>query len=355
MTFLALSSKRFLRNAAFLISLAIMLLSVIGAALCNDGFLQVRAGIYCPDSEIANSVAEKLEEYDFARYASESELALALEKREISAGIVLPDDFDSRIKNVNLENCARFLHAPEALLPEIFKLAGTAEIFAAAAPYIASASFTQGDITDKTLENYNGYLSGEPFFTLETVSVYSGEPIKSTFALSLAMAVIAVTVFAGALLLACRFYEKSYADLCERVGGKKAFSSVFLPEMLVWTGFTALAELFSALAFWGITGSGELLAKMPSLLAFTVAALAISLWLSLVLKAQALQLLIVPALLLTVIACPVFVDFELFIPAVKYLRFITPTYLAFVGRWYIVLATSAAALIGALLIYKNKR
>ncbi len=355
MTALVLASKRLVRSVAFVISLAVLALCIIGAALCDKGFVSVSAGIVCEGDSMSTAVASGLAQYGFEKYENRQALSKAVSDGQITCGIVLANDFEERVKSANLENAAEVILTPDAIFPEIFKMAAMAEILSVAAPYITSASFLYGDITADTVARYEKYTANGALFKFETLYLGGGAAQESSFAVSLAVAAAAICIFASALLQAGRLESTEYLEISNRIGKKTAFKAVFLPELAVWAISAAVSVAISAGIFSLIAGNTALLSATPALLAYIILSAALGMALSLVIKARHLPLLIVPTLLLTAVLCPVFIDFSAAVPSVSVLRFFLPTYYAFyLQESTIPLLISVIVLLFSLYLYKEK-
>lgn len=360
MRYILLAGKRLFRSVPFLLSLVLLMLTVTAALFCDRAVSSPVAGVVSNGTgEHTDAMMARLTEYGFLLYENEQALRDDLQNGVITCGAVFPADIEQRITTPNLAESILFLYTPTTSLPDLFRLELVTELLTEAAPYFSVPILEQlapsADLADEIAERYrHELLNGTGFvFDIETVS---GKAVSETgFGISLATAALSLFLFLLPLIQGCRLYDGSYTAIEKRIGKRKALFTVFLPEALVSLVTSLL--LVCLLVPLAALASGQTAFTSRLLPALLTAILHASLGLVLPLlvrRADALQMLAVPVLLMTVAFCPLFFDLAIIAPVIRTVRLFLPTYWLFAAAEtplvFVVAAMLALPLCSALVI-----
>ena len=335
MRYILLAGKRLFRSVPFLLSLILLTLTVTASLYCDRAVSSPRAGVVSNGTgEHTDAMLARLTEFGFLPYESEQALRDALQNGKIDCGAVFPADIEQRITTPHLDGSILFLYSPTTPLPDLFRLELVTELLTVAAPYFSVPILEQlapnADLGDEIAERYRyELLNGTGFvFDLETVS--GKEPTAVGFGISLATAALSLFLFLLPLIQSCRLYDISYAAIEKRIGKRKALFTVFLPEALVSLMTTLLTVSLLIPLAASVSGQTSFIGLLLPALFTAILHASLGLVLPLLFRrADALQMLAVPVLLLTVALCPLFFDFAMIAPAIDTVRLFLPTYWLF--------------------------
>ena len=338
MSFLFLAFKRMLRSLPFLLSLLLLTLTVTASLFCDRVIEPQGAGyVALSGGTESEAVQAGLSGRGFVRYETEEEMRHDIEAGILACGAVFVPDLESRITSASLEKSVRFLTSPTATLPTMFRLEIVTELLLAAAPYfslpILETLAPSTDLRDEIVSAYHEELQSGTGFVFDVETVSGKVPDELGFALSLAVCLLSLFLFFLPLLQSCRLYQPEYRALVRRIGSKNALLTVFLPEAVVSFLLTLLA--LCIILPLGAVLSGKVRFIEWLLPAIISASLSASLGLLLptvIRRADTLQMLTVPTLLLTLVLCPLFMNVANLLPAARFVQPFLPTYWIFAAK-----------------------
>ncbi|MBO5305832.1 MAG: hypothetical protein J6B12_03615 [Clostridia bacterium] len=338
MSFVLLAFKRLCRSLPFLLSLLCLTLCVTASLYANRAIEPSTAGyVALGEGEETEAMLMRLSGKGFVRYQTQETLREAIARGEIDCGVLFPADLEERITSANLEKSILFLRSPTAPLPVLFRLEIVTELLTSASPYFSTQILEKiapgADLEDEIVNRYRYETQNGTGFVFDVETV-SGEPPKETgFAVSLAVTVLSIFLFLMPLLQGCRLFQQSYTELEGRLGKKTALRTVFLPEALTSLVMTCLLLCLLLPLGAKISGQTDFAAWLVPALTAAVLSASLGLVLPLLLRrADSLQMLTVPVLLLTLVLCPLFINLALLFPQVSVFRSLLPTYWIFAAK-----------------------
>ncbi len=364
MSFLFLALKRMLRSLPFLLSLLLLTATVTAALFC-DRVIQPQGAGYVAQLGGAETkaVQEGLSARGFVRYETEEEMRRDIENGILACGAIFAPDLETRITSVNLEQSVRLFTSPTANLPTMFRLEIVTELLAAAAPYfslpILETLAPSTDLRDEIVSAYREKIQDGMGFVFDVETVSGKAPEELGFALSLAVCLLSLFLFFLPLLQGCRLYQPEYHALEKRIGRKNALLTVFLPEAFVSLLLTFLALCLILPLGACLSGKIEFVEwLLPAIISASLSASLGLLLPTVIRRADTLQMLTVPTLLLTLVLCPLFINVANLLPAVRFLQPLLPTYWIFAAKEATLLCGGIALLalpLSALLLYFTHR
>ncbi len=335
MTYFILAAKRLYRSLPFVISILLLLGAVTLGSLLGKETAVPGAGIVAlGEGKETSALLALLAEQDFVLYENEETLRCAIARGDISCGAVLAPDMEARILSTELDGCIRFLYPADSILPELFRVSVVTGVLSVASPYFSTPILKElapeVDLTEEIAARYQEEKQNGTGFVFDIETVAGNAPREEDFGERFALTLLSVMLFVLPLLQSCRLFRPEYRTLEKRIGRQTAYTTVFLPEVGI--------SLFSTLAAIAVgIPSASLLADKPRLLAHMGSAVAAAILLSLfalalplvIKRAESLQMLIVPVLLLTLVFCPLMIDISLLFPAARVIRLFLPTYWIF--------------------------
>ncbi len=335
MTYLRLAARRLFRSVPFLVTLLCMAILVPAALLCGRTVAEPTAGFAANGTgEQTERLLSSLTDSGFIRYETEEALRTAISTGEVSCGAVLPADMEQRITSAKLDNSVLFLTAPTTILPDLFRISVVASVLSVASPYFSRPILEQlapdSDLMHEIVSLYYEEQKNDTGFVFDVETVDGIAPEELDFGISFALTLLSVFLFALPLLQGCRLSSPQYLALKKRIGSRTAYRTVFLPEAAVSLLTTSLVLVLCFPVAALVSGKADFADKLIPALATAILLALLGLCLPLVFRrADALQMLLVPVLLLTIVLCPLFVDIGTFLPATRILRLFLPTYWIF--------------------------
>ncbi|MBR6704661.1 MAG: hypothetical protein IKI82_04455 [Lachnospiraceae bacterium] len=280
------------------------------------------AGCYLESADDAEAaqVAAYLEESGFLPYASREELRADVENGTLDAGVEIPADLSERLKQGRFEECLTFVVSPTSSFPDLWKEHAVSALFAVCAPYISAAILEEAGIPqEKMFEAYWTRMDAGKLFTFRLSTrdgalVVSEDRSHRFFLFALSLLLFLSSWFCTAAPLA-----ESVLGLAPRIGRGKAFTSLYLPGLLV-----RLAGLFAAAAAAClIAGEGKLILPAG---AYLLLLQLFSLLLAMLPGESWKHTLIFFLAIFSLALCPVYLDLSLLLPLLKGLRRLAPPF-----------------------------
>lgn len=348
--------KSVCRRGALLGMLAALLCGILLCGSLTDETELPRCGMTGGGTDAcAAALREVLEGGGLLPYTDESALRAAMQRGEISMGVILPDDLTARLAARDTRGVIRFLDTPTAVFAPLHRLRVTARLIEIYAPYLVSGALADAKV-DRSPEEMraaiDAYLADDaPFrFTYETVS---GTPITvEGLGIRAVRGCISLLFLCLFGFFACPFDGETLRRLTGRLGAKNTLWRLILPGvfsvLLLTVSVTAAALALCDACF----GTGAM-ALLPAAACYAVFLSGIGLILAMLFGDATQKSLFLSVLtLLSVAFCPIFFD----LPALlgfAWVRFLLPpSFFAFaesggVRPW----AAAAAVLTGVVGLY----
>lgn len=270
--------------------------------------------------EDAARIAAYLEEAGFVRFASQDELRQAVDSGKADAGVVIPGNISSKLRNSAIESSLILIKSPNSFLPDLWQEHVSAAIFGVYAPYIMADALDGSDLSEEEIFSafYERFDAGKLFsFDIDSAKGHV-EPLterQNRFFLG----ALSLLLFAAAFYAAAEPLTDETRALSARSGKKAALTHFFLPG----------AAVRYLLLFLAGAGAALLCGRPGMLLPLALYVLLLTVF-GLVLKAipgtawQGMLCLFI--LLLSLALCPIYNDLSLAIPAIAVIRRFLPPY-----------------------------
>lgn len=348
--------KSVCRRGALLAMLAALLCAILLCGSLTDETELPRCGVTGGGTDAcAAALRDALEGDGLLPYADEPALRAAMQRGEISMGVILPDDLTACLAARDTRGVIRFLDTPTTVFASLHRLRVTARLTEIYAPYLVSGALADAKI-DRSPEEMRAaidtYLADDtPFrFTYETVA---GTPIAADgLGIRAARGCIFLLLFCLFGFFACPFDGEALRRLAGRLGAKNALWHLILPgvfSVLLLTVSATAAALALCDACFG-TGA---MALFPAAACYALFLSGIGLLLSMLFGDVTQKSLLLSVLaLLSVAFCPIFFN----LPALlgfAWVRFLLPpSFFAFAeSGGALPWAAATAILTGAVGLY----
>lgn len=339
MTYATLATRRLLRSLCFVLSVALLFGVAVFGVWLDDADRGLQAGYYTPSQgPLTTALRQGLEGYGcFISFDSEQALRTAVSAGEVNCGLLFASDLEQRLQQPSLSGSVLLLHCATTTLPDFYREVAVAELLTVAAPYFSRPVLDRlevgRDLTPDVVAAYEALQKEGNGFFFEVQSVQGDAPPISSFGVTWTVTVLSVLLFAIPLLQACRMYQRSYQELSHRIGRRAALRTVFLPEALIVLAAECVCLVVATPLSVAWSGQTQLWSYLPACLISAVLLFAVATALALLLqRVEWLQMLLIPTLLLTLVLCPLYVDYGLFFPLLRTARLFLPTYWVFCMR-----------------------
>lgn len=327
-----LAFRRLMRSAVFVLSMVIMLLAICGGGLCGRAYRGLRAGFVLEnEGELSGQVCNELYKYGFARYDDEQKMREDVRFGRLDCGVSFCEDLEQRLSAVELTDCFKLYVSPLSTAPSMFSQAVCTELLYVAAPYLNLPVLERVapgvDLEDEILGIYREMWQAQDSLFISYETIDGGQAHEAEFSETFVSLIVSLFLFIIPLMQGCRKYLKNYRGIRARIGSLRALQTVFLPEMLI-TLLCELAVLAIGLpAAALISGNPELMRLMLPAAVCALICCLLDIGIILVMPGgDAVQILMIPTLLLTLAVCPILFDLSAIIPPLRVLRPLLPTY-----------------------------
>lgn len=328
-----LSLKRAWRSVYFPVLLLILTLALVLSVSLSESEEIPFAGICDLDGSASSArVCEYLLDNRFLLCEEESALRAMIASGDLSCGVIIPPDFEKALLAGNVDGVVRFITSPTSFLPHLYKNHVTAALFSEHAAVISAQAMEEAGIPREELyQAYREMMNEGLLFSFETE--YTDAPgaviagATEPRARNHAMSVASLLIFVMLMFSVCDLLTRDMQALPCRIGVKHTVLQAVIPHMAVRDAGILLAAAAAATVSFLWDGSTVLLSLLLPLCLYTLAVTAAA-WLAAALfsHASALRVFTVFTVMSAFVLCPVYLDAALFVPAIRYLRPLSPPY-----------------------------
>lgn len=323
--------SNFKKKSAWIQIIAMILLAGLLAVVRIPDGNNMQAGVYTSESAKAEEVLELLRKegsaFQFVVYSGEEELERDVESGKLECGFIIARDFDKKMEKGDVENIVRYICTPMTSKGEVMK-----ESFYAAFFQIYSNTLLEnneelifGDQNDrrldKWLETNHEFRQSSKIFQVEYREVdnaVSPQAVRKTYPMQ---GVIGLMILLILFLSHGRRFEPNGMAVEKALFGKERF---FYSVCGMLAAGTVPALIGTVLVMCSGSSRGALREIFFMFLFLIWAAI----WTWLIGKLQrslegqiSLVLLI---LIINILICPIFFDLSEYIPAMQYVKYISP-------------------------------
>ena len=270
--------------------------------------------------EDAARMAAYLEEAGFSRFASREALREAVDEGKADAGVVIPGNISSKLRESGIKTSLVFIKSPKSFLPDLWQEHASAALFGVYAPYVMADALDGAELSEEEIFTayYDRFDAGKLFsFDIESAKGHV-EPLterQDRFFLG----ALSLLLFAAAFYAAAEPLADESRALSARSGRKAALTHFFLPGAAVRYVLLWLAGAGAAL----LCGRSSLL---PALALYVLLLAVFGLVLKAIPGSSWQGMLCLFLLLISLALCPVYADLSLALPAVSVIRCFLPPY-----------------------------
>lgn len=318
------------RKSAWIQIIAMILMTSLMLAVHIPDGNNMYGGIYISESNVAEQVVEHLTEnstFQFIVYDNREELQKDVESGKLECGFVIAQDFDQKIKKGDLEDCVLYICTPMTSKGEVMK-----ESFYEAFFQIYSDTILEnneklffGNENDRRLDKWistnHEYREGSKLFRVEYHEVYSAVSLQAERKIYPVQGVVGLMILLILFLSHGRRFEPNGMAVEKALFGKERFF-YSVCGMLAAGTIPALTGIILVLYSGGSRGT---LREIFFMILFLIWA---AVWTWLIGKLQhSLEgqiSLVLIILVINVLICPIFFDLAEYIPAMQYVKYISP-------------------------------
>lgn len=337
--------KRLLNKVSFILILFLLPVLSLGLKyLLNDAGITIRIGLYNEDNGssaayIIDRLGKNSEGITFHEFTSKDEMLDSIRTRGYECGFIFTEDFSRQLSKGETREIVDLYVSPgtaadsiaaEYVYSEIFTLYAFEEFmdFIDTRTYFSFSPDELSSLHERLQPIYLEYLNGDKTFSFEyttpTDSIKDTSVMLPDYILGSASGITALFIMLGAFAGTMHLYRDS------RKGIFYAFPSgtrtvCKLADICSGALLTALSGLFTMIICNGLE---TLPAELFHLLFYTVICTIYCYLLYKVLPTARIFSAVMPILIMgSIIFCPVFIDFSVILPSVKYLKWVfLPSY-----------------------------
>lgn len=343
-----LYSKRLLKKPSFLVLLLLLPLCTFALTkLTQKSDSTIQAGIYLNLQEadpLAKSTYEiLLQDKDIVKfygYQDKNSLLHDIKTKKIDCGYFLPSNLLEALDKNGSDETIQVFYPPDSLSVKILNEKVYGAIIQDYSFHILQKFVTKEDIFsymdsqqihEKLRGSYDHYRSNDSTFTFEygySENINSNSegsaaehpldyltlPVRGMLAVFILSA-----GFSGGLLWYTDYKNGIYQQVSGRLSGYVQFITVWIP--VFYTGIASLLCIFLS----GLHGS--FFTELLGILFYCLLVTGFCSLLRLILATEVMYACALPiTALISLVACPVFTDFSIYIPSLKLLRLLLPPY-----------------------------
>lgn len=330
LTAFRIALKRTGKNPLFLVMLAFLCFCVLFFGSIEKDVKSAPVGITLRDNDpAAVALLENMKADGFVAYPDEEALCKAIRREEISIGIAVKQDLSARLDAGDMEGALVLYCMPTASFIKITSLRVSAHLGRVYTPYIVEDLMAQIDV-ELTAEQVQAYMeqrfANDANFEISVTDMEGRDLARSSYSRNLILGMLAVLLFCLFALCTCTHRDASFRNMHDRLGCKKAFFAVLLPDYgvkyLVTLGVSGLAVVACRLLY-GTDVSG-LVGRCAVYLLFLCGVG--GLLHALLYQFGRVQLYIMLLSLLSLAVCPIFVDIGMFSVVPEWIRLLLPPF-----------------------------
>lgn len=328
-----LSVKNYLvKRSTYLTAAGMLLLVLVVAGISIPSAQNMRTGVDCNDSEIANQMLdclkERREDFDFIIYEDEDELIKAVIGGDVDCGFVFSEDFDEMCEAGNTEEGISYYATSFSTKGEVLKESLCAAYLERYSPYLLRELeediFQQQDAErmENIISSYQLYLEGNDIFQMKVQYVESDvEETNETRKTDYVTGIVGLTIF----LIMFFAYGESQRKGCDCVEIALPHRQQAMYRFIKMIAASLVPSMVGYLLICILGQSDGLVIELGQMVLYLVMS---ALWLTLLgkwlSKSEDLSTWMLGLILLHVLVCPMFFDFAEYVPAIGWLRFLLP-------------------------------
>lgn len=340
MIWYVLSVKNYLKKrSSYLTVLGMVFLIWIISGISIPSYTNMKAGLLCGDSSIANQIKESLvaeeNDFEFITYEDENELIEDVISGTVDCGFVFSTDFDDMFQERNTDKGISYYATPFSTKGEVLK----EKIFSVYFEYysqniledVEEDVFGDKDETrmEEILETNQFYLEGNDIFQVEIQQAGDTEiENKQQESYDMVAGLVGLCIFL-AMFFAYAETQLMESDHVELALNRKDQFIYRYVKMLASAVLPSVSGLILILMFG--QNRGIMVEGLHLILFVCLSALWLNLvgrWLG---RAEDLSTWMLSMIVLHLLICPIFYDFSIYVPAIKWLRYLLP-----LGIYYIL-------------------
>ena len=322
--------KRTAHGVLFWVMLLLLPLCVLFFGGMERTITMPKAGVALRDADAAAiALRDALAGDGVAVYADERALCRAIRDGEITAGFAVKQGLTERLQNGQIEQCLVLYHMPTSSFVPPLTLRATAHLCNLYAPYLVEQLAAEGRV-DVSAEQVRGYiddkLASDAAFEFCFQDMQGAPLTVRSYAQGLVYGFFAVLLFCLFALCAATEKDASFQQMRGRIGGKRAFDTVWLPALAVryllcLAAVSAAGFLCRALYGMQVHGLWWQCAVYMLFLCGIGAAMD-----ALLGRFARIQMAVMAVSLLALGICPVFIDVNAFIGIPEAVKCLLPPY-----------------------------
>lgn len=237
--------KRTLRNRLFWAMLALLVGCVLFFGSIEHRLTAPQAGIVlCDEDAAAVSLRDALAAEGVTVYPDEEAMRLAIRNGDIAAGFAVGRGLTERLASGQIGQCTRVYCMPTASFVEASMLRVSAHLCDLYAPYLVERLSAEHGVTlsaQQVRAHIDGLLQSDAAFEFCFEDMQGAALQGRSYAQGLIYGIFAVLLFCLFVLCSATEKDASLQTVRGRIGGRRAFDTVFLPALAVRFALCAAA------------------------------------------------------------------------------------------------------------------
>lgn len=328
-----LSLKNYLKKrSSYLTILGMIVLIWLISGISTPDSLNMKTGLYCGMSSVAHQIKDSLvaeeSDFEFVIYEEEETLIQDVIQGKIDCGFVFAEDFDKMFECRDTVDGITYYKTPFSTKGEVLKEKIFASYFELYSRNILEDAETDvfgnknPERLEELLEKNELYLEGNAVFHLEieTWKDIQTEAKQNKDKLSM-NGFVALAVF----LIMFLSYAETQLSESDRVGLALSRREQLIYQFIKMQAAAILPSILGIVLIWNLGFGANVFYEI---LRFGVFLLLSGLWISIVgsrlSRAEDLPMWLLSIIVIHILVCPIFYDFSLYIPAIKWIRNLLP-------------------------------
>ena len=328
-----LSVKNYLvKRSTYLTAAGMLLLVLVISGITIPSAQNMKVGVICGESEIANQMLNRLKEsradFDFVEYQDVDDMIEAVIGGTLDCGFVFSDDFDEMCEEADIKDGISFYATSFSTKGEVLKESLCAAYLECYTPYffadIEKDIFRKQDTErlENMIADYQLYLKGNDIFQMEIQHVKTNlEETEASVKVDFVAGLVGLTIF----LIMFFAYGES-----QRKGNDCVELALTRGQQIAYRFVKMLASALvpSVVGFLLIIMVGKpdgFFIELGKIILFLIVS---ALWIILLGKwfsrSEDLSIWMLGLILLHVLVCPIFFDFAAYVPAIEWIRCLLP-------------------------------
>ncbi|MBR2046866.1 MAG: ABC transporter permease [Agathobacter sp.] len=328
-----LSLKNYLlKRSTYLTVAGMLLLVLVISGISIPSAQNMKAGIVCNESNMAEQILERLpgsrEDFEFIEYDDEEDLIEDVISGTVDCGFVFSEDFDEMCEEQDIEEGISYYATSFSTKGEVLKETVCATYLECYSQYILAD--VEEDIfgdqdperMEKIMTNYQLYLEGNEVFQMEIDQVEVDEKEESnTSVVNPVAGLIGLTIF----LIMFFAYGESNRKSNDNVGLALTKKEQIVYRFVKMLAAAMVPAVVGLLLIFILGEPKGVFIELGHMIIFLIIS---AIWLSLVgkwlSKSEDLSIWLLGMILIHLLVCPIFFDFAAYVPAIAWIRYVLP-------------------------------